>query len=137
MAKRDQRRALSEAERDAYVTVQRGHDRASIVKEAIRWGCFGWLGWLAYRCVPYLAGRATNVGVGVVADILGSDEVVRVLLGSVTAVLLFLWRREKTLNKELIQHHGEMRRVSEEAVDPDRTSSGLLQTGENKPDDPL
>lgn len=131
------RRVSSEADRQAFLKVSRGQNVVSVLNTLIKYGAWvavAWFGVLGLRC---LAGQKTdaNLGIAILADIASRDRTVTLLCILVTVVAVGLMRSYKRQLRETVEHHGRLRQENEKLLDPRRSSSGLLASGETRKED--
>jgi hypothetical protein len=85
-----------------------------------------------------LAGKNTLAEIGVALGVdtgLTSWEIILLSGWPVAIASAVIAHRQARLRKEVIAHHDQHVKRLEQALDPDRSSSGLQPTGETPPDD--
>lgn len=127
----------TQADRDTAERIQRGQNITSVVIAAVKWGAIVAIAIQARFGLGSLAGKDTNANIflQVLADFGSNDRVVDGLLTAALVLTLFLYFRLKRLHAGTISQLGELRKEKELALDPRRSSSRLLTTGETRPED--
>lgn len=142
MAKRTQRQQArpsepTQAQLDTMLLMQRSEARKAGFLAVCRYGCIAWIGWVVLQGVRDLSGRTTNADlrVGLVADLLGQDRVAEFLLSALAAACLCLMVYYRKQLRASNEHSGKLRQTYEPQLDPRRSTSGLLASGDTRPED--
>ncbi|MGX5672570.1 hypothetical protein [Thermomonas fusca] len=115
---------------------------AAITKEAVKYGCIGFFGWLSVR---ELAGKVTKVDAAVdmctsLAESLKElvpNWFVQIFTVIVLFVSIVLVKRTRSRNKSLITRLAKTTADYERSIDPKRTSSNLGKDGDTNTGDGL
>lgn len=103
------------------------------LNHAVFWGALVAIGYFAFGALRAFAGTDTDVSI--LLHVL-AERVARVEVSWPLAILFLVWavteRRLRLRKTEALQGHIK---ALEQRLDPQRTSSGLLPTGESTPED--
>lgn len=124
---------------ETWVRVEKIRAVNSVCNSFIRYGAFVGIAVCGYLSFDTLAGKTTeadvSVLVGVLVDLGKSDGTVRGVLGAISLLSMFLAWRWRGQHRAVVERLGKMREARESQLDPERSSSRLLPTGETRPED--
>ena len=96
---------------------------------------YGWLAYMAYRAVDALSGKVTKADIDLVLAFFVSKQN-DFGLPWLVAIVAVMWAiLERGLRLKKTEALSNQNRILQEKLDPKRTSSGLLPTGETNPRD--
>lgn len=120
-------------EQRAQLAITRWTEGMDTVRTLIRYACYVAVAWIVYLCVRQIAGQETTAQIllGLLVDV-GSRTWVAWLIAVVMVVWALLERGEK--RRKTLYLSGRISAL-EQQLDPRRTSSELMPTGETRKED--
>lgn len=112
---------------------RQGGATASVLNNLIKWAGLVLIAYFIYLSVRSLAGQTTaaDIGIELLADVQLSD-VFGLIFGAGGVTYGF---RQRSLRRSTVKRLQDRNRRFEESRDPNRSSSGLTETGETHPMD--